>query len=1695
MRFLTVVLAATMIYVSGAMSKVVAQTPATITYNSGSHTYTVPQGVTHIWFQAWGAGGNSGVSTGSIVFDYSGCGGAYTESVLMPVTPGEVFAINVGIPHTIVNDYPTTNSTVRQSNNVLIIEAAGAWTFNNGVYSTPQRAFPSAIEKFVKVSYGGGLPGIANSNSPGEDRFAFFGGGGASGGTLGPGGNGATPNLFAPYLGGLPNGVGGRGGNGGFIRPSAGLGFTGEDGSAPGGGGAGGLNVMGKGANGRIVIHQCFLPGTIEESHTVPFPFELTADSIYSAEDGVPAGSPAYTWSHSPNNTTFVTTPGGFTQKSLPLNTVTLPQGTDVRYFRRTTNTCANPNTSNVVKIRVFSQANGLLNGTITGQVVSTNGVGVQGITVTAQKTIALKGSPVTKTYSAVTNTNGQYSIPNIFYGDISNGDPGNVQFTVTPSKDDHVFTPASTTVTLTNTNPTSLPQNFTDNTVYTITGKTFQECVGCLNAQDQVATIEGRVDSVEVFLNNSFRTKSGFIDPPGQYGLYSLTVTDPGNYRIEPRFKNQNFTPAFINVPVAGDVSGVNFKNTTSHTISGKFTGGCNDYIGTAVLEFYDVLPNDANNQPRPSEFRKRVTTTAGTGDYSISLPARKYRVKVISFSPAAGSGVTSIELLEFFNTKVPEDSLTRDITTSNTILSIVYNRAPTLSITGLDPICNTPQPFSIIRQVNERTIIVNAWQGPASKNCPVIDTTLTIVTNIQKDDQPETLTFKTTNGRAEFVLTGGTPNIVAPHFKQFNASFKDIYGRIAQQSRNVVVTGVKSNVGTFTTVSPQVPLMVLHDPPGDNSSSTWETTNSSEVATRFYAAKSSSAEAWAQVKLGAKFSAGLFITTESSIYGQIKGTVGITERQNNASESILTYSTTQNFSTSNNPLVVGSDGDVFMGAALNLLYSVANELVFTPPCTFTVEKKLIVANDGFATTFIFSENHIRNSLIPGLRLLSNNPSNSPEQTREYLNQIKVWEQTLANNDANKARASFVENISFDGASGPVTRSTTTSSTRINTVEFEMAINAQVAIELGFEIAGSGLSGGVNVGFKMETGQSRTNTTMQSTTISYTLDDDDNGDFFSVDVKKDPVYNTPVFQLVAGTASCPNEPQAQPRDDAQIICLDPIKTNIPSDGEAEFLLLISNLSQSNENRTYTVSFDQSSNPNGASVFLGNRNNTLNAPVYVRIDPGQNVNIPVFVRRGLSNVFSYEGLRIRVTDSCFGSFEKTVRVSAYFNTTCGGVTLSAPENGWILNQASNQTLSVVFKDYNVANITSVALEYQRQGTTSWTTALTRTAAQLSTSGQGTEVLWNIGSLNLLDGTYSIRVRINCPSGIIYSERKTGIIDRQLPFVLGKPEPTDDEFVTGDQLIVTYSEPLDCGGVTPSDIELRRLSNNELVAVTVGCSQNKIVIVPLVNIAAWVGDSLRVSVRNISDLNGNDKTSADSWRFVVGSSIPATGARALNLNGSVPGTGGSAFTNPAKYSVLSGPTVSVLENSGNFIRFSFEFPTNASNDVLINYTMGGTAVFGKDFNLDYSHAQNLSTKLDGVNGRAVLRKGTRKLDINVYPIGNEFNEPDKTIIINLAEGGDYDLGSATSVTGIILNDDAPRVFTFIGSGNYNVASNWEGNRMPPNTLLPGDEVIINPAGDGTCIVNIAVTVVPGSQFNVVPGKKMRVNSNLQIRQKL
>ncbi|MCC6461676.1 MAG: hypothetical protein IT260_14470, partial [Saprospiraceae bacterium] len=197
------------------------------TFNA-SGSFTVPEGVTSITVQAWGAGGGGGNGSGK---EGGGGGGAYASSVLS-VTPGTVYTITVG------DGGGEGVAGGPSSFGVLVIAAGGS-----------------------SGSSDNGFNGGTVAASTGTTRFAGGSGGDTSGGTSGGGGGGGSATTSAAgndgTNGGANAGIGGTGtGNGGNGGDDDGNPAP-QNGVAPGGGGGGSSSnntSSGSGADGRVSI-------------------------------------------------------------------------------------------------------------------------------------------------------------------------------------------------------------------------------------------------------------------------------------------------------------------------------------------------------------------------------------------------------------------------------------------------------------------------------------------------------------------------------------------------------------------------------------------------------------------------------------------------------------------------------------------------------------------------------------------------------------------------------------------------------------------------------------------------------------------------------------------------------------------------------------------------------------------------------------------------------------------------------------------------------------------------------------------------------------------------------------------------------------------------------------------------------------------------------------------------------------------------------------------------------------------------------------------------------------------------------------------------------------------------------------------------------------------------------------------------
>ncbi len=112
--------------------------------------------------------------------------------------------------------------------------------------------------------------------------------------------------------------------------------------------------------------------------------------------------------------------------------------------------------------------------------------------------------------------------------------------------------------------------------------------------------------------------------------------------------------------------------------------------------------------------------------------------------------------------------------------------------------------------------------------------------------------------------------------------------------------------------------------------------------------------------------------------------------------------------------------------------------------------------------------------------------------------------------------------------------------------------------------------------------------------------------------------------------------------------------------------------------------------------------------------------------------------------------------------------------------------------------------------------------------------------------------------------------------------------------------------------------------------------------------------------------------------------------------------------------------------------------------------------------------------------------NVY-LGGSNDGFDMTIVI--AQNGLLNIYKGGNDDGFASIFKADLVYTFIGTGNWSIPSNWENNLMPPSPLPAGYEILIDPFS-GSCILNVPQILSPGSKITVAAGKSFIIPGNIQ-----
>lgn len=1101
--------------------------------------------------------------------------------------------------------------------------------------------------------------------------------------------------------------------------------------------------------------------------------------------------------------------------------------------------------------------------GSIQGKIYTKSRVGEKGVRVCAvpKNPIVPAGAPglpqpdPDSGFCVSSTVTGRYDIRNLYFYD-------SASFIVTPYYKDHIFDPMHEEIILDLSTKSVTNLNFVDTTALSIGGRVFFPMASTFDAkgtdtiplQDATILIDG--------VDNGIRTDAR--------GHWEYAISDSGEYRFKAVFKDHNIRPLpnimgpdSVVLTIADDNLDINFLDLQTDSIDIRAQDACGGALANG-----DTIKIDIEHKLGKRYLEKSIKVDP-QGFAEITLPATDFKVTFAKNQPITLDPNIEAQLdsLDFELNLAERDSI--PYTRIDTLQSIIP--ADTLIVKGdtvyIPPIISykfdtipatlTPQPIAhflyyapfrvgldweevgaiIIREcgptgpnASDSVILLNSTETyrlnimvyDSEKGC-LLDTGNVQIFDYISDREKEPVDIPISQGISVYNMLPGEPNTFLGGSHPYEKPF---FLNISAGSRLNqpflywgLVQGTDELTPTFTTRSPELPDLIIHDPPGDGSYA-WVEKNSTYVAKEDIKVKVRDDKDgyYTDILLGAagKTSLGLGAEVSFEVGAGItqKSKVLFGEGSRQYMDNTFTYTFTENFSTSDDPNFTGHDGDVYIGKATNQRYSIARVLLYdTTTCMASVQNRPNLEQTGIATTFMYTEKHINNILVPQLKFLElsfrremSRTTDPDEKQRlkmeadSFMVDGQTWNNIVAQNARRRDTIALEtkKNISFSAGS-PYQSTVTMDTTRTYTYDYVDYTEGSYSMGFKWTFKGGGLWTEGELGyaneFRKETQVGTGRDTSSSFTVGYHLADNNLGDYFSVDILQDTFHNVPAFRLWGGTSSCPHEEGTQPRDKAKIIVVPPRVDNVKPGELAHFTATITNRSESFEQREYHIRTITRSNPHGAVVRFGG--SLINSsPVSFFLDT-LGYDIAMTVERG-PRAFNYNQIGIMMYPPCeYELWENngqitggdTAWISVNYQTECSPVNIVRPTNNWFINDQSGPILAVDFGGYELNNpyLETITLEYKRQGT-DWKDG--PSVPKDSLRGELHRVLLDFTTF--MDGKYWLRARADCSSnqGVLYSPEFEGIVDRYSTAPFGRSFPADGFLRKNQDILVKWDQPID-----------------------------------------------------------------------------------------------------------------------------------------------------------------------------------------------------------------------------------------------------------------------------------------------------------------
>ncbi|NCS37921.1 MAG: endo-1,3-1,4-beta-glycanase ExsH [Microcystis aeruginosa BS13-10] len=202
-------------------------------------------------------------------------------------------------------------------------------------------------------------------------------------------------------------------------------------------------------------------------------------------------------------------------------------------------------------------------------------------------------------------------------------------------------------------------------------------------------------------------------------------------------------------------------------------------------------------------------------------------------------------------------------------------------------------------------------------------------------------------------------------------------------------------------------------------------------------------------------------------------------------------------------------------------------------------------------------------------------------------------------------------------------------------------------------------------------------------------------------------------------------------------------------------------------------------------------------------------------------------------------------------------------------------------------------------------------------------------------------------------------------------------VTTNLLTVNYS----IGGTATLNTDYTRTGTNNTVTFAANSSTATVIVDPTADTTVEPDETVALTL-------------ATGTGYTVGTTTAVTGT----------------INNDDTSVTLAVSPASVTENGTTNLIYTFTRSGVTTNALTVNYTVGGTATFNTDY------TQTGAASFTSTTGTVTFTANATKATVIVDPTADTTVEPDETVILTLATGTGYTVGTTTAVTGTINNDD-------------------------------------------------------------------------------